>query len=456
MTVTVLQWIIVLASSVLMYLISPWAKNTDDFYKATKANGQQPSFVILTSSLVISWIFAKSIAVAANLGFSYGLVGGLAYACYYLSFFVAGWVIYKMREKGNWTSIHQFIRSKYGATAMKLFSILIAFRLFNEVWSNTMVVGSFFGELGSKTYYISIVVFTGLTLAYVIKGGLRSSLLTDLIQMLLFGTLMVMILGFLYPDLKGQVHGKEFYGEFTFANGVNLLLVALIQIFSYPFHDPVMTDRGFISDSKTTFKSFTWASIIGFVCILLFSLVGVYTRVNNLEGDPVMTVGKTFGVPMMLIMNLIMITSATSTLDSTFSSFSKLWVIDISSSKKITLSRGRMAMLFITVFGTLPIFFGADIISATTISGTMVIGLAPVFTLWFMNASAVSYFLSIFCGVFFGIGLTINLFPSEWFWTEGKYNDLLWANTVGTILSFLLFIGSAKIIKWRKKSVVLT
>jgi|TARA_R110000737_G_scaffold345455_1_gene373952 Na+/proline symporter len=451
MTVINWQWLLVIFSSLVMYLVSPWAKSTDDFFKATKRNGEQPKFAILTSSLVISWIFAKSIAVSASLGKDFGLVGGLAYACYYLSFLVAGIVIYKMRTKGNWTSIHIFIRSKFGSNAVRLFSLLIAFRLFNEVWSNTMVVGIFFGESNSFSYNIAIVVFTALTLAYVIKGGLRSSLLTDLIQMLLFGILLIVIVGFLSPGLAGKTGEVAFTGEFTFSQGVNLMLVALLQIFSYPFHDPVMTDRGFVSDAKTTLKSFLWAGLIGFVCILLFSLVGVYGRIYNLDGDPVMSVGRTLGIPMMLIMNFIMITSATSTLDSTFTSFSKLWVVDILRDKQITISKGRMAMVFITIFGTLPIFFGADIISATTISGTMVIGLAPIFIFWKKEVPVFSYYMSIFTGIFFGLALIFKWFPESWFWTDGKYNDLLWVNVIGSIACFTLFLGSSKIYRWIKK-----
>ncbi|MEZ4932144.1 MAG: hypothetical protein R2788_08510 [Saprospiraceae bacterium] len=42
--------------------------------------------------------------------------------------------------------------------------------MFNEVWSNTMVIGSYFGEQGSSGYYSSILVFTALTLLYTLKG----------------------------------------------------------------------------------------------------------------------------------------------------------------------------------------------------------------------------------------------------------------------------------------------
>ena len=77
------QWILVIGSSVILYLISPLAKNKSNFFSGLSAKDAQPGFWMLTSSLVISWLFAKSITNAANLGLSFGIVGGLAYAMYY-------------------------------------------------------------------------------------------------------------------------------------------------------------------------------------------------------------------------------------------------------------------------------------------------------------------------------------------------------------------------------------
>ena len=136
----------------------------------------------------------------------------------------------------------------------RLFSVLIAIRLFNEVWSNTMVIGSYFGEQGSSSYYAAILVFTLLTLVYALKGGLSSSLLTDVIQMVLFGILLFVILGILLPKENNDIGKFVASGEWTMAGGLNLAFAALIQVFSYPFHDPVMTDRGFIAEPKATLK----------------------------------------------------------------------------------------------------------------------------------------------------------------------------------------------------------
>ena len=179
------QWILIISSSVILFFLSPLAKTTDEFFKAVHKK-KAPNTLVLTGSLIISWIFAKSITNAANLGLSFGLVGGVAYAGYYLSFAVAGIIIYQLRTQGNFKSIHHFLTTKFGKNAMAIFSILIAFRLFNEVWSNTMVIGNYFGAQGTNGYYWAIIVFTLLTLSYALKGGLSSSIFTDVIQMVLF------------------------------------------------------------------------------------------------------------------------------------------------------------------------------------------------------------------------------------------------------------------------------
>jgi Na+/proline symporter len=445
-----IQWLLVIASSLVLFFISPWAKTTNDFFKGSKLD-KEPGFILLTSSLVISWIFAKSITNAANLGLSYGLVGGVSYAAYYLSFLVAGIVIYYMRVYGKFTSIHQFLNHRFGRSAIIVFSILISFRLLNEVWSNTMVIGSYFGEQGSSSYYISIVVFTLLTIAYTIKGGLRSSLLTDLIQMVLFIIMLFAILAMILPQDNVSVDRLVTSGEWTAIGGINLLFVALLQVFSYPFHDPVMTDRAFIASPKMTLWSFFTATVIGSISIILFSVIGIYGSFSGVEGQAAVGVSQLLGTTMMLMINFIMITSAASTLDSAFNSFSKLMVVDMQIFKNVNISKGRFVMIIGCLLGTIPIFFNPTILSATTISGTMVIGLTPVFLLWFLKAPKLSFHLSVGAGVLIGILHLVKYdFPILRF--EGPYSNLLSANLLGVIICLILYIIPVLIYKWRRSS----
>jgi len=440
MDVVQLQWALLVLFGLLFFMIAPYSKTVEQFFAAQSEKGKKPGILILTASLVISWIFAKSITNAANLGLEFGMVGAVSYAVYYLSFVVGGYIIYQLRVKGNYGSIHQFLQGRFGRSAVVVFSILIGFRLFNEVWSNTMVIGSYFGSAGETPYYLSIILVTLLTLAYTLKGGLRSSLLTDAIQMIFFGMMLLIILSLIVPDQEVGFGQMLTSGTWSMETGMNLMLAALLQCLSYPFHDPVLTDRGFISDPSVTLKSFIYAAIIGAMCIILFSFVGIYAAEKGLTGQAPVEVAKLLGLAGMLSMNFIMITSAASTLDSSFSSFSKLVVIDLGNENMKTVARGRMMMVLIVILGTLPIFFNPEILSATTVSGTMVMGLAPVFVLWKLQAPNLSFQLSVWFGVFVGLVLAFGQIPEFLILTSGRYSALLWANVWGLIGCFILYL----------------
>ena len=72
MSTEIWQWVLVIASSLILFALSPYAKTTASFFKANH-NKKSPNVLVLTGSLIISWIFAKSIANAANLGLDFGL-----------------------------------------------------------------------------------------------------------------------------------------------------------------------------------------------------------------------------------------------------------------------------------------------------------------------------------------------------------------------------------------------
>lgn len=444
------QWIILLAFSAVLILMTPFVKTKESFYRGASLSAKKPGTLMLTFSLVISWIFAKSVTNAANLGLSFGIIGGLAYATYYFSFLVAGIVIYKLRTKLNVKSLHHFLGEKFGSNAVKIFTLIIAIRLLNEVWSNTEVIGTYFGKSGSPQYIISIVVFTLLTLAYAMKGGLRSSLITDILQMGLFAILLFLVLSMILPK-EGSAAPFVTSGHWTFSGGIDLLLVAFIQVFSYPFHDPVLTDRGFISDEKTTLKSYIYAAVIGFFCILLFSFVGIYAKLIGLSGQAAVEVSKTLGVFSMIVMNFIMVTSASSTVDSTFASVSKLVVVDLGKKEFTSVSRGRWVMIITAIGGTIPLFFSPAILSATTISGTMVLGFAPVFIFWKLKAPKISFHLAVWTGVFSSIIYTFGLLPKSLYLTHSTYGDLLTINVYATIAVLLVYFVPVALMKEKNK-----
>jgi len=273
---------------------------------------------------------------------------------------------------------------------------------------------------------------------------LSSSIFSDLIQIGLFGILLISILVIFNEQGNSSVHEVLSEGKMSYDSGLNLILVGLLHSFSYPFHDPVMTDRGFISKPKTTLWSFIVAGIIGGALIFLFSLVGVYGRLNGALSSDLTTFGVLFGPLMLLLINFIMIVSASSTLDSSFSSASKLIAVDLK--KGATLKIGRWSMLIFAAAGSVPLFFDPKILSATTISGVMVIGLTPVFLFWRKPAPKISFFLSVIAGIIFGILAALDLFPHQLLLSSGPYNDLLWITLFALFVCFIVYF----VPKWLK------
>ena len=426
-----------------MYAMAPSARTVEGFFRGRNAKGQPASQWMLTASIFIAWIFAKSVTNAANLGATYGVVGGLAYAAYWLAIPIAGLAIYDIRRSTKATGLAAFLVGKYGRGAALSFAGAILIRLYNEVWSNTEVVGGYYGNPGSPEFIGAALLFTAAVLLYTLKGGLRSSIFTDVIHTAIFVVFLGMVMFFILPRHGvGELLGQ---GSFTLATGADLLIVALLQVLSYPFHDPVLTDRAFVTEEKVMLKSFIVAGIAGFFCIFAFSLVGIHARLEGLPGSDNVpaAVARSFGLGALFVMTVIMVNAAGSTLDSAFSSFSKALGFELpmlagnraAAPGPHTVRNGTIAMIAVAVLGNIPVFFGANILSATTISGTMVMGLGPVFLLqrW-VRYSPWSFHLSFWPGVALGFLFAAELVPHSWAIGSGKFALLLGTNLYGLLI----------------------
>eukprot|EP00486_Rosalina_sp_Unknown_P014586 CAMPEP_0201581786 /NCGR_PEP_ID=MMETSP0190_2-20130828/75304_1 /ASSEMBLY_ACC=CAM_ASM_000263 /TAXON_ID=37353 /ORGANISM="Rosalina sp." /LENGTH=608 /DNA_ID=CAMNT_0048020453 /DNA_START=56 /DNA_END=1882 /DNA_ORIENTATION=+ len=362
-------------------------------------NHENVGFWRLMPSAFITWIFAKSIRNASVLAASYGMLGAVAYAGWYLSFFSASIVIYLLRTRHNSTSLPRSIQYCYGDLAQCLFCLGLLYRLNNEVWSNSVIVAGFYGETYSAQWWGAIIFSTLVPAVYVFIGGMRSSLISDVIQAGLAFLFLFIILGQIGADENFDIN-KQPEGGYA-EGGWELLAVAVIQgLYSYPFHDPVLTDRCYLSTPKTMLLSFTVGGFVSMLFIILFGIIGVYGKQVAGSGEP-QAVGGALGATAYTLVNFVFMTSSMSTLDSTFTSTSKIFGLDIGGwfkqlnsenrgdkigplslndvkymNKKHVLV-GRIAIIFMAIIGTLPLLADAEALNATLVSGTTVMGLGP-------------------------------------------------------------------------------
>ena len=368
---------------VISLAVAPRRATVEGFFSGYGDGGAAPGLWTLVLSQVTTWIFARSLMNAAILGYFFGIAGTLAYAAYYLSFLTGGFIVGRIRANGG-RSVQEHLAERFGRAGTSTYNTVIALRLLSEVFSNLLVVGLIFSALlpesaGAGTVALLAVAVLGL--AYSAWGGLSAALRTDVAQMLLFlvvfGIALVALV--VSPDFSlGAVLTAP--GASGPTNGWILLLVAFLQVFSYPAHDPVMMDRGFLADEATTRRSFLHAFWISTAAIIAFGFFGIQASLMGAayEGELIGTWAQMFPGWVWSALLVSLLISALSTLDSAMASAARLSVEELSVLPRSLLG-GRIAMVAFMAAGTaLTLWGNATLFDAVAVSGTASMFLTPV------------------------------------------------------------------------------
>jgi len=364
-------------------LVAPRRATIGGFFSGAGVDGRAPGLWVLVLSQVTTWIFARSLMNSAILGYFYGIWGTLAYAAYYGSFLTGGYIVGRLRAGGA-GSVQDWLGARFGATGNACYNLVIGLRLLSEVFANLLVVGLIFAavlpEVGVARE-AAIVIVAALGLAYSAWGGLSAALRTDVLQMVVF--LGVFAAAFVALVLSpGFQIGAVLTAPGTAGawNGQVLLVVALLQVFSYPAHDPVMMDRGFLADPATTRKSFLHAFWISTLCIIGFGFFGIQAGLvgADYEGELIGTWAGMFPAWLFIALLVSLLISALSTLDSALASAARLVVDELKIGTR-SLIAGRGAMVVFMVLGTLLTLWGNQtLFDAVAVSGTASMFLSPV------------------------------------------------------------------------------
>lgn len=376
---------VLIVVGILSIAVAPRVGTVDGFYRGSGETGIAPGVLTLTFSQVTTWIFARSLLNAGILGYYYGISGALAYTAYYGSF-LTGWLIVdSLRFTHGVDNIQTFLWRRFGRLGSASFNLLVSLRLLSEVFANLLVVGIVFGLAGSSSYVAAILGVSTVTLVYSMNGGLIASLRTDVLQCGILLVLLAALTGLMIVNPLFEFRAIVLSSPELNSPGWILLLVAALQVWSYPLHDPVMMDRGFIADRNTTRRSFLNAFWISTICILSFGLLGVFAGLHRQgEEELLAALNRLLGAPATLMLSVALVISAASTLDSTFSSAAKLLIRDMGLANA-TPGNGRIAMALFCMLGLALVFFGTDdLFAAVAVSGTASLFLTPIilFCIW--------------------------------------------------------------------------
>lgn len=429
---------------------APRRATVEGFFAGASTKGRAPGLWVLVLSQVTTWIFARSLMNSAILGYFYGIWGVLAYAAYYVSFLTGGFIVDRIRSGGA-GSVQAWLSTRFGGVGPACYNLVVGLRLLSEVFANLLVVGLIFGAVlpeAPLAKELSILMVACVGLAYSAWGGLSAALRTDVLQMLVF--LLVFAAAFFAlvtgPGFDlGAVLSAD--GTSGARNGQVLLLVAFLQVFSYPAHDPVMMDRGFLADRKTTKASFVHAFWISSLCIIAFGIFGIQAALAGAayEEELLGTWMHMFPPWIFTALMISLLVSALSTLDSALASAARLVVDELKLSRR-TVSGGRWAMVAFMAGGAMLTLWGNQtLFDAVAVSGTASMFLTPVLVAGLVLGRKIAPWAYI---VAFGAAMAgaAAYFAREAVWIAGllpdghKYDQLL------AICVTVLIVGSLAVV----------
>ncbi len=150
----------------------------------------------LTTSLVASalgaWILFGPVAAATwgGIGAVIGYALGTAFPMIFLIYF--GKKIRLEFPKGS--SLIEFMRKKFGKSLFKLILLMTIFYMFIFLCAEVTAVAVLINYLSGTDLWITALIVLLATLTYTLYGGLRASIFTDNIQMIVIGFLLLILI----------------------------------------------------------------------------------------------------------------------------------------------------------------------------------------------------------------------------------------------------------------------
>ncbi len=179
----------------------------------------------LTASALGAWILfgPASAATWGGIGAITGYSLGTAFPMFFLIYL--GKKIRKEFPKGS--SLIEFMRKKFGKSLFKLILLMTIFYMFIFLCAEVTAVAVLINYISGTELWITALIVLVSTLVYTLYGGLRASIFTDNIQMVVIGILLLISLIYI-----NSFTGSEFSFEFISKKNPHLLSSSYIPSYT--------------------------------------------------------------------------------------------------------------------------------------------------------------------------------------------------------------------------------
>ena len=215
-TSLVLVIFISLLFTILGIFHSKKSRGLDNYLTANRNIGVFSLTTSLSASALGAWILFGPVSAATwgGIGSIIGYSLGTAFPMFFLIYF--GKKIRKDLPKGS--SLIEFMRKKFGKSLFKLILVMTIFYMFIFLCAEVTAVAVLINYISGTKLWITALIVLLSTLVYTLYGGLKASIFTDNIQMIVIGILLM--ISFIYIN---SFTGSQFSFDFIREKNPHLL-----------------------------------------------------------------------------------------------------------------------------------------------------------------------------------------------------------------------------------------
>ena len=209
-TSLILVTVLSLAFVFLGLYISKKYQGLNNYLTANRNIGLFSLTTSLTASALGAWILfgPASAATWGGVGAVIGYSLGTAFPMFFLIYL--GKKIRKEFPKGS--SLIEFMRKKFGKSLFKLILLMTIFYMFIFLCAEVTAIAVLINYISGTELWITALIVLLSTLVYTLYGGLRASIFTDNIQMVVIGVLLLVSLLYI-TSLTSSEFSFEFIKE---------------------------------------------------------------------------------------------------------------------------------------------------------------------------------------------------------------------------------------------------
>ncbi len=221
--------IIVITISLIFVILGLYNSNKyqglNNYLTANRNIGVFSLTTSLTASALGAWILfgPASAATWGGIGAAIGYSLGTAFPMFFLIYL--GKKIRKELPRGS--SLIEFMRKKFGKSLFKLILLLTIFYMFIFLCAEVTAVAVLINYISGTELWVTALIVLISTLVYTLYGGLRASIFTDNIQMIVIGILLLISL--IYINI---FTGSDFSIDFVKEKNPQLLSLSYVPSYT--------------------------------------------------------------------------------------------------------------------------------------------------------------------------------------------------------------------------------